>query len=56
MFQSWNEKFLQEDRQALADKGILTKNHSKEIENLKRIIEEITITNDILKNLDYNLV
>ena len=25
MFQNWNEKFLQGDKQALADKGILPK-------------------------------
>ncbi len=48
-FQNWKEKFLQGGKQALAERGGATTSHSKEIENLKRIIGEITIANDILK-------
>ena len=48
-FQDWKDKFLQGGKQALADRGDATKNQVKEIENLKRIIGEITIANDILK-------
>jgi len=48
-FQDWKEKFLQGGRQALADGGGAAKNHAKEVENLKRIIGEITVANDILK-------
>lgn len=50
-FQDWKEKFLQGGRQALAGKGGAVKNHAKEVENLKRIIGEITVANDILKKL-----
>ena len=38
-FQDWKDKFLQGGRQALADWGGAAKNHAKEVENLKRIIE-----------------
>lgn len=48
-FQSWKEKFLQAGKQAFTSRGNTTKNHAKEIENLKRIIGEITIANDVLK-------
>ena len=48
-FQDWKEKFLQGGKQALTDKGGAVKNHAKEVENLKRIIGEITVANDILK-------
>ena len=40
---------MQGGKQALADRGDAAKNQVKEIENLKRIIGEITIANDILK-------
>ena len=36
-------------KEALLNKGGKTKNHAKEIENLKRIIGEITVANDVLK-------
>ena len=39
-FQDWKDKFLQ---------GGKTKNHVKDVENLKRIIGEITVVNDVLK-------
>ena len=39
-FQDWKDKFLQ---------GGKTKNHTKEVENLKRIIGEIIVANDVLK-------
>ncbi len=48
-FQDWKDKFLQGGKQALADRGDTAKNQVKEIENLKRIIDDITIANDILK-------
>ena len=48
-FQDWKDKFVQDGKQALAERGDATKNQVKEIENLKRIIGEITIANDILK-------
>ena len=44
-FQDWKDKFLQGGKQALADRGNAAKNQVKEIENLKRIIGEITIAN-----------
>lgn len=47
--QNWKKMFLKGGRQALADREYTTKNHSKKIGNLKRIIRKITITNDILK-------
>ena len=50
-FQDQKNKFLQGDRQALLNKGDKTKNHAKEVENLKRIIDEITVANDVLKKL-----
>ena len=40
---------MQGGRQALLNKGDETKNHAKEMENLKRIIGEITVANDVLK-------
>ena len=36
-------------KQALADQGDVAKIHTKEMENLKRIIGEITMANGILK-------
>ena len=39
-FQDWKDKFLQ---------GGKTENHTKEVENLKRIIGEIIVANDVLK-------
>ena len=41
-FQDWKDKFLQ---------GGKTKNHAKEVENLKYIISDITVANDVLKKL-----
>ena len=48
-FQDWKDKFLQGCRQALLNKGDKIKSHAKEVENLKRIIGEITVANDVLK-------
>ena len=48
-FQDWKDKFLQGGRQTLLNKGDKTKSHAKEVENLKRIIGEITVANDVLK-------
>ena len=48
-FQDWKDKFMQGGRQALTNKGDKTKNHTKEVEHLKRIISEITVANDVLK-------
>ena len=48
-FQDWKDKFLQGGKEALLNKGDKTKNHAKEMENLKRIIGEITVANDVLK-------
>ena len=47
--QDWKDKFTQGGRQALLNKGDKTENHAKEMENLKRIIGEITAANDVLK-------
>ena len=47
--QDWKNKFLEGGKQALAGRGDAGKTHAKEVENLKRIIGEITVTNDILK-------
>lgn len=49
ILQDWKNKFLDGGKQALVGRGDAVKNHAKEVENLKRIIGEITITNDILK-------
>ena len=38
-------------KQALTDQGNVAKIHTKEVENLKRVIGEITVANDILKKL-----
>lgn len=46
-FQDWKEKFLQGGKQTLVGRGGAAKNHAKEMENLKRIIGEITVANDI---------
>ena len=48
-FQDWKDKFMQGDSQARINKGDRTKSHAKEIENLKRIIGEITVANNVLK-------
>ena len=48
-FQDWKDKFLQGGKQALINRGDAAKNHLAEVENLKRIIGEITVANDILK-------
>ena len=56
-FQDWKDKFLQGGKQALINRGDAAKNHlaeveggrTSEVENLKRIIGEITVANDILK-------
>ncbi len=48
-FQDWKDKFLQGGKEAILNKGSKTKNHAKEVENLKRIISEITVANDVLK-------
>ena len=48
-FQDWKDRFLQGGKDALLNKGGRIKNHAKEVENLKRIIGEITVANDILK-------
>lgn len=54
-FQNWKEKFFQ-GRATSCRQGAYYQNHSKETENLKRIIGEITIANNILKQSSYNLV
>ena len=48
-FQDWKDKFMAGGKQALAGRGDVAKIHTKEVENLKRIIGEITVANDILK-------
>ena len=48
-FQDWKDKFMQGGRRAILNKGDKTKNHAKEMENLKRIIGEIIVANDVLK-------
>ncbi len=48
-FHDWKDKFLQGGKQALVNKGNATKNHAAEVENLKCIIGEITVANDVLK-------
>ena len=48
-FQNWKDMFLHGDKQALLNSGDATKSHAIEVENLKRIIGEITVANDILK-------
>ncbi|MDE0526323.1 MAG: transposase [Thaumarchaeota archaeon] len=48
-FQDWKDKFLQGGRQALASHGNADRNRVREVENLKRIIAEVTIANDVLK-------
>ena len=50
-FQDWKDRFLQGGKDALLNKGGRIKNHVKEVENLKRIIGEITVANDVLKKL-----
>ena len=35
--------------QAFTNRDKITKSHAKEIENLKRVIREITVANDVLK-------
>ena len=51
-FQDWKDKFMAGGKQALAGRGDVAKIHTKEVENLKRIIGEITVANDILKKLE----
>ena len=53
-FQDWKGMFLHGDKQALLNRGDAAKNHARDVENLKRIIGEITVPNDILKNLGGN--
>lgn len=49
-FQTWKEKFLHGGKQALQTRGKKTTDtHVKEIDNLKKIIGELTIVNDALK-------
>ena len=48
-FQDWKDKFLQGGKEGPLNKGGKTKNYTKEVENLKRIIGEITVANDVLK-------
>ena len=48
-FQDWKDKFMVGGKQALAGRGDVAKIHAKEVKNLKRIIGEITVANDILK-------
>ena len=48
-FQDWKDKFLQGGKEALLNKGDKTKNHAKEVENLKRVIGENTVANNVLK-------
>lgn len=48
-FQDWKDKFMEGGKQALAGRGDMARIHAKEVENLKRIIGEIIVTNDILK-------
>ena len=48
-FQDWKHKFLQGGKQALMSRGDAAKSHLAEVKNLKRIIGEITVANDILK-------
>ena len=49
-FQDWKDMFLHGGKQALLNKRDAAKSHAREVENLKRIIGEITVANDILKN------
>ena len=51
-FQDWKDKFMAGGKQALAGRGDTAKIHTKEVENFKRIIGEITVANDILKKLE----
>ena len=48
-FQDWKDMFLHGGKQALLNRGDAAKSHAREVENLKRIIGEITVANDILK-------
>ena len=48
-FQDWKGMFLHGGKQALLNRGDVAKSHAGEVENLKRIIGEITVANDILK-------
>ena len=48
-FQDWKDKFVQGGRQVLTNKGDKTKSHTKGVENLKHIIDEIIVANDVLK-------
>lgn len=48
-FLDWKDKFLQGGKRALAGRGDTTKNQTKEMENLKQIIDEIKIAKNILK-------
>ena len=49
-FQDWKDRFMAGGKQALAGRGDVVKIHAKEVENLKRIIGEITVANYILKS------
>ena len=48
-FQDWKGMFLHGGKQAILNRGDAAKSHAREVENLKRIIGEITVANDILK-------
>ena len=48
-FQNWKNMLLHVDKQALLNSGDATKNHAREVENLKHVIGEITVVNDTLK-------
>ena len=49
IFQDWENKFMEGEKQALAGREDMVRIHAKEVENLRRIIGEITVVNDILK-------
>ena len=49
IFQDWKDKFMQGDRRTLLNKEDKIKSRVKEVWNLKRIIGEITVANDVLK-------
>ena len=48
-FQNWKDMFPLGGNQALLNSGDAAKSHAMEVENLKLIIGEITVANDILK-------
>ena len=48
-FQGQKDMFLHGGKQALLNREDAAKSHAREVKNLKRIIDEITVANDILK-------